>query len=152
MSSLFGIKFGIIGSFIAVLFLVGIYSTAITALGKSEAFSLGSTLGNLGNDLANSIAGMVKQKTGEGCTGSGDTKLENYVTKLSTTSGSSSMMTSSSSGNGNGQTIVSSSNGEGKSMISAVQAMIYLAEDLEMILYMVVREMISYLVTAVMMC
>ena len=52
MSSLFGIKFGIIESFIAVLFLVGIYSTAITALGKSEAFSLGSTLGNLGNDLS----------------------------------------------------------------------------------------------------
>ena len=51
MSSLFGIKFGIIESFIAVLFLVGIYSTVITALGKSEAFSLGSTLGNLGNDL-----------------------------------------------------------------------------------------------------
>jgi RTX calcium-binding nonapeptide repeat (4 copies) len=116
MSSLFGIKFGIIGSFIAVLFLVGIYSSAITALGKSEAFSLGSTLGNLGNDLANSIAGMVKQKTGEGCNGSGDQSSRITSQSSSTTSGSSSMMSSSSS-SGNGQTIVSSSNGEGKSII-----------------------------------
>ena len=39
MSSLFGFRIGIIGSFIAVLLLGGIYSTAITALGKGDAFS-----------------------------------------------------------------------------------------------------------------
>ena len=30
------------------------------------------TLGDLGNDLASSIVGMVKQKASEGCTGSGE--------------------------------------------------------------------------------
>ena len=44
MPSLFGFKVGFIGSFVAVLLLGGIYSTAITALGKGDAFSLGSTL------------------------------------------------------------------------------------------------------------
>lgn len=116
MSSLFGFKIGIIGLFIAVLLLGGVYSTAITALGKGDAFSLGSTLGNLGNDLANSIVGMVKQKASEGCTGSGDSSSRITSQSSSTSSGSSSMMTSSSS-NGNGQTIVSSSNGQGKSTI-----------------------------------
>lgn len=116
MPSLFGFKVGFIGSFVAVLLLGGIYSTAITALGKGDAFSLGSTLGDLGNDLANSIVGMVKQKASEGCTGSGDSGSRITSQSSSTTSGSSSMMTSSSS-NGNGQTTVSSSNGQGKSTI-----------------------------------
>lgn len=111
MSSLSVFKFGIIGGIVAVLLLGGIFPVTMSASGKND-FSLGASLSNLGNDLANSIIGMVKQKASEGCNGiSGSTSI--MSSQGSSSSSSSSMMTSSSSAGG-GQTIVSSGSGQGR--------------------------------------
>ena len=114
MTSLPGFLAGITSAIIAVLFLAGILPIAFSAIGKGGSFSLGTTLENFGNDLANSIIGMVKQKANQGCDGIGGS-TSTVTSSSSSKSGSSSMMTATSD-NGGGQTVVSSS-GEGKTTV-----------------------------------